>query len=305
MLGGWQIELRMRFRGTRRMPLISRDVARAKIVDVLSSQLEVMSLHFFGKEAVGKVDKFSDFDLVVLSSDLKITQLKYLDLLNEVSPVIGRLTLVSEPNHMAEMIALRDLSPYQKIDLTILSNLDSKRKFGPFLKVFERASEAPCTVSDLLPLPAPSGIEHNLKDILFSVPRFTKCLWRNDFDMYRRWMGVTRNLFILLFEKNSNWEESHIKRELSPPQAGYLYSALDETDRNRLRSCLPLDGRLDISESFRNCIHFYVSLSNQKAQSRNSAIDQMFAKHMLNFMDNEIGDFLKEKATNTFGCTGP
>lgn len=279
------------------MRMISRDVARAKILDVLSSQPEVISLHFFGKDADGKVDQFSDFDLVVVSSDLKMTQRKYPALLNEISPVIGRLTLASEPKYMAEMIAFRDFSPYQKIDLSILSNLDYKREFGPFLKVFERACKAPCSVSDLLPLPTPSGIEHNLKDILFSIPRFTKCLWRDDFDMYRRWMGVIRKLFILLFEKYSNWEESHIKRDLSPTQAGYLYTALDETDRNHLRSCFPLDGRVDIAESFRSCVHFYVSLSNQKAQSGNCIIDQMFAKHTLNFMDNEIGDFLKERSS--------
>lgn len=93
--------------------LMNRAAARQSIISAFSAQSEISAIHLFGREADGKADEYSDFDLVLESTDLAKTQANYKDVLSRISPVIATLPIVREEKHMAEMICLQDLSPYQ------------------------------------------------------------------------------------------------------------------------------------------------------------------------------------------------
>jgi len=58
-------------------------------------------------------------------------------------------------------------------------------------------------------------VAHKFNDILFSIPRFLKCLFRGDFDAFRRHAGVTRAVSVLLFEKIFGFKKV-AKKNLNP-----------------------------------------------------------------------------------------
>jgi hypothetical protein len=101
--------------------------------------------------------------------------------------------------------------------------------FGPFVQAYQDSSPAQ-KVNSNLQLIQENPVQHQLYDFLFSVPRFTKCLFRQDYDMYRRWKGISNIVLILLYEKYFGWEETTIRRSLSAKESSKLYASLSEED---------------------------------------------------------------------------
>jgi hypothetical protein len=120
------------------------------------------------------------------------------------------------------------------------------------------------------------------------VARFTKCLFRGELDMYRRWRGITAITLVLLYEEHFGWETETVKKELASHEAVRLYETLDAYEKEAVRCIYPPDARLDLAQSFAAALHLFVELSKQKAGYFHLALDHDFIRYIQEFMNEEI-----------------
>ncbi len=271
----------------------SRDDLEERLIDTFSRPEEISAIYFFGKAVEGKTDSYSDIDIVICTDDPARTWRNYEAMLSGISPIRERLLLDSGETHFAEMVMFQDYLPYQKIDLSLLSDLQQKNAFGPFLEVYQRPAKTDLVLSLFPVKPKLRTLNHEINEILFSIPRFTKCLFRSDFDMYRRWKGTTNNLMVLLYEKYFGWQAEVARHDLRPQEAKRLYDALTPEDHKRLTAVYPLNARANLAESFGQCIGFYLDLSIQKARDLEISINREFITYMRKFTRSEIDRFAK------------
>lgn len=297
---------------TQNQHIHTREKLRSLVIDSFSKEPEVFAIYFFGKEVENKSDRYSDIDMVVCSNDLAKTQANYLNIFNETSPVIGTFLLESQENQLAQMIMLKDFSPYQKIDLSITDGIETKISagFGPFVQAYIKTAEQLTHLQKppLKGVPRQGGagvlaheqaistltiiqenpIKHQLYDFLFSVPRFTKCLFRQDYDIYRRWKGISDIVTVLLYEKYFGWEENIASKSLSAKQSSRLYDNLSYEDNKLLQKILPLSGNLNIVQSYAVAMELLISLCRQKADHFKIQLDEDFIQYIKVFLDTEI-----------------
>ena len=76
-----------------------------------------------------------------------------------------------------------------------------------------------------------------------------------------------------------------------PPEYKLLYKALTTDERSVLHTTLPLDGKVDIPDSFRQSIYLYVALHKDKANALQVSLDLPFIEYIMAFMDGEIDRF--------------
>ena len=116
--------------------------------------------------------------------------------------------MVEKPDLLVEMIILRDYSPYQKLDFSIVSDMQKQEALKPAKTVYGSGDPAPEHPSEMAISGRVLELQNRMNDILFSIPRFTKCLFRGDFDMYRRWEGVVAEMCVLLYERHFGWQQA-------------------------------------------------------------------------------------------------
>ena len=266
----------------------TRDELRNTLIQQFSQQKEVFKVFFFGKEVESRHDQFSDIDMIVCSNDLAKTQLSYRDIINNISPIIGTLWLESSKKSFTESIMLKDYAPYQKIDLSITNNIANK-VVGETLLVYEDENKSTFNSSELKIIEK-NPVRNQLHDYLFSVPRFTKCLFRKDFDMYRRWKGVTSIVPILLYEKHFGWQRESCKK-LMPQDFALLYKNLSSDEKAKLEELYPLNAELNIVKSFNSGIDLLIELSKLKAKSFKVGIEENFIEYVKEFLNFEIKRF--------------
>jgi predicted nucleotidyltransferase len=269
----------------------TRDDLKARLIEIFSTQEEVYAIYFFGKEVEGKADSYSDIDIIVCTNDPARTWGKYDSLLSHVSPIRERLLLNSQGNSFAEMVMLEDYRPYQKIDLSLVEAIQQETDFAPFLNTYQRPTKSERVLSVFPIKPRKRNLNHEINEILFSIPRFTKCLFRNDFDMYRRWKATTRNLLVLLYEKYFGWQEEVTRSDLRAQEAKQLYDALTPEDHHRLQAIYPPDAQINLAGSFGHSIEFYLDLAIQKARNLEVQINREFITYMKEFTRSEVEAF--------------
>jgi predicted nucleotidyltransferase len=264
-----------------------RSELRKQVKNLFSKQAEIFQINFFGKEAEGKEDKYSDIDMIVCSSDLAKTQSNYRKIFNSISSIIGTLLLESTKKGLSEMLMLKDFSPYQKIDFSITSDISEKTDFGPFVPIYVDVGKQSRSKTKLKIVSA-DQVENQLNDFLFSVPRFTKCLFRQDFDMYRRWKGISDIVLVLLFEKYFGWKKETSKRKISAKEANQLFRNIDDQDRKMLKKVFPTDASLEIASSFQHCIDLLIDLSKLKAKHFKVGLNDEFISYIKSFLNSEV-----------------
>jgi predicted nucleotidyltransferase len=266
----------------------TRDELRNSLIKQFSQQKEVFKIFFFGKEVENKHDQFSDIDMIVCSSDLAKTQSNYRNIISNISPIIGTLWLESSKKTFAESIMLKDYAPYQKIDLSITNDIANKI-VGETLLVYEDENKSTLNSSELKIIEK-NPVRNQLHDYLFSVPRFTKCLFRKDFDMYRRWKGVTNIVPILLYEKHFGWQRESCKK-LMPQDFVLLYKNLSSDEKTKLEEVYPLNAELNIAKSFNKGVDLLIELSKLKAENFKIDIDENFIEYIKEFLNSEVKRF--------------
>jgi len=276
------------------MKFRSRDDLRAKCIDIFSRQDEVYQISVFGNEAEGSVDEYSDIDIVVCSNDRQETQRKYQHLFESISPIIGKGFIGADSRCFAEMVMLKYYSPYQKVDFSIVGALDDKTGFGPFATVYENQAKRHDQNNEMALLASVPGVVQKLNDVLFSIPRFTKCLFRNDgINMYRRWVSITNSTTVLLLEKYTGWQITTTKKKLTPPEVHALMRNISDQERQVLDIMYPRRAVMNAATSYQASVHQYIELSKQKAQHLQVSLDNGFIEYMEQFMDNEIQEWKK------------
>lgn len=260
-----------------------------RVIEAFAARPEVYEIHAFGREVDGDTDEYSDLDLIVCSADLAATQREYRQLLNTISPIVGIYHIVCQEREHAQMIMLRDYRPYQKIDLSLTDTIETKRAFAPFKCLLRRRSPA-ATGSRLSFNGERDSLANQLNDLLFSIPRFTKCLFRRDRDMYRRWTGAVEQLAVLLYESCFGWTRQQRYR-LQPQEYKAMHKRLDPADEARLDAIQPLDRSPDLAEGFRLAVAWVIELYQSKAAALNDQIDLALAERLREFLDGEVARF--------------
>lgn len=272
----------------------TRSELRNLVIDSFSKEAEINSIFFFGKEVDKKADEYSDIDMIVCSNDLAKTQSKYLQIFNDISPIIGSYLLDSTENNLSQMVMLRDFSPYQKVDFSITNNIETKISagFGPFISIYKDGLPAD-KFNSKLKIIREDNVKNQLDDFLFSVPRFTKCLFRKDYDMYRRWKSISDIVMVLLYEKYFDWEEKSTRKKITAKEASELYKKLNNIENELLNKIFPLSGNLNIGESYKICITLLITLCKLKADYYKVKLNEDFIQHIDRFLNFEIKHYTK------------
>jgi hypothetical protein len=138
-------------------------------------------------------------------------------------------------------------------------------------------------------------VTYKLDEVLFSIARFTKCLFRNDMDMYRRWKSMTDITLVMLYEKYFGWEKES-RRGLRADEAKKLYEKVKGQERKALTKILPAWGQLDVASSYQASLNLFVELSKQKAKYFGKDLDSAFIGQMQSFLWAEIKRFQVQRA---------
>jgi predicted nucleotidyltransferase len=272
----------------------TRNELRNLVIESFSKEVEINSIYFFGKEVNNKSDEYSDIDMIICSSDLAKTQSKYLEILNGISPIIGSFILNSTENDFSQMVMLKDFSPYQKIDFSITDSIETKKLagFGPFISIYKDNSITD-KVNSKLKIIKQNNVRNQLDDFLFTVPRFTKCLFRKDYDMYRRWKNISDYTMALLYEKYFGWKEKTSRDQVPVKQLSELNKSVNSDEKEILNRIFPSSGIVNVAESYKFCIEFLITLCKQKADYFKVELNADFIMYMERFLHSEITRYIE------------
>jgi predicted nucleotidyltransferase len=262
-----------------------REELRKRVIEAFSSQDDVYRICFFGREAEGQHDRYSDIDLVVFSNDLAGTYARYKEIFSSISPLRASFPLGGVPEGYSEMVLLQDYSPYQKVDFSIG---DWGKQDWKFLVVYESKEKARASQTRLKIKPIVRDAGYVLTDVLFSVARFTKCLFRRDIDMYRRWMSITDVTLALLYEKHFGWKHEMEQTRLGSYGSKQLCDDLSPDERSLVDNIRPPIGKLDIASSYQASVELLIELSKQKAEHFRIVLDYNLIEYIHRFMRGEM-----------------
>ncbi len=267
------------------------------LVEAFSRQKEIYHIHFFGREAEGCSDHFSDIDMVICSNDLVATKTKYQDVLASIAPIKATFHLEETLNSFSEMILLEGYSPYHKVDFTIgdstkLNWPDS----APLLTVYDNQKQQRESQTKLKETEITQDIEYVLSNILFSVARFTKCLFRRDIDMYRRWESISNVTLVMLYENYFGWEYESRKRKLGSREIRELYRYLTPREIEQLHMIRPPHGKINLAYSYKACIDLFIELAKRKATYFHKNPNFHLINFVRGFMESEISRYQERQS---------
>ena len=252
--------------------MIDRQALQDRLIAQLAARPEIRSVYTFGRAVSGQPDAYSDLDLVIASSDRPQTQRVLPELFAAISPVRSQLILASSP------------------DLSIIDHIESQARFGPFLALYENSAPTPTNDAPLPIIDLDADLQNQLNDILFSIPRFAKCLFRHDPYLYQRFYATVENTLPLLYESHHDWQMPK-RAKLNSREYQQLYAGLKDAERSQVEKILPFDARPDIPQSFLACIDLLLDLYQTKAQALNLSLDDAFNTYIRNFLSTEIRRF--------------
>lgn len=274
------------------MPYKTRDTLKRHVIDAFAAQDEVYRICFFGREAEGQHDAYSDIDMIVYSQDPVKTKAHYRQVFATISPIRATFPLGGSSEGYSEMVMLQEYNPYQKIDFSIG---DWGKQDWLLLTLYERPEPPRPPSTTLEALDIRQDVAYKLMDVLFSIARFTKCLFRHDIDMYRRWESITDLTLVILYEKYFGWQTETWKKRLGPYESKHLVTALDSGDRAWVHKIRSPDANLNLAQSYQNSIALFIALSRQKAAYFGVALDEDFIAYMMDFMDMEMARYHEEE----------
>ncbi len=266
----------------------SREELRKLVIEAFSSQDDVYRICFFGREAEGIHDCYSDIDMVVFSNDLATTYARYKSIFSSISPIRATFPLGGTAEGYSEMIQLWDYSPYQKVDFSIG---DWGKQDWQLKVVYDNKEKLRNSQTKLENKPIIRDASYVLTDVLFSIARFTKCLFRGDIDMYRRWMSITDVTLALLYEKHFGWKYEMEQTRLGSYGIKCLYDALSSEEREQVHAIRSPVGKLDVASSYQASVELLIDLSKQKAEHFGIALDYDLIEYITKFMGIEMAKY--------------
>jgi len=262
-----------------------------KIVRIFSEQAEVREITLFGSNADGTLDCYSDIDIRVHSNDLLCTQKNYLQLINSISPIFETLIIQSDSDNFAQMIMLREYSPYHKIDFGICSGVCV---FTPSRSIY-RNEKATVNDTKLKIFPITNDVKYNLDYQLFRGPRITKCFFRKDLAGYKKWQETVDLVLGMLFEKYNAYKKNSHKIDFSRHKIKNLYGRLNAGDKDVFNRFLPYYGELNLVDSYLAALKLMIALSKEKAAHFDIGLNEEFITFIENFCEVECNKLNKEE----------
>jgi predicted nucleotidyltransferase len=267
----------------------TRDKLISLIIEEFSGLLEINQIYFFGSIAEEKDDNYSDIDIIVCTDDLAKVQNSYEKIITKISPIINSLWLESSKQVYAESIMLKDYSPYHKIDFTLTSDASIKTDNKTIL-VYEKRQLLKIKPTSLRIIKE-EKITNQFNNYMFSVPRFTKCLFRKDVDMYKRWKGLTNAINNLLYEKVYGWDLSS-EQSKSLTDMRLLKKNLNKDDFYKLLQLYPINAQLNLARSFVIGVDLFIELYKQKANYFDISLNEEFIQYIKDFLNNEVNKYI-------------
>jgi hypothetical protein len=272
-------------------PFRPREELRKRLVDAFSSQDDVYRICFFGREVDCTHDCYSDIDMVVFSNDLVKTYAKYKNIFSSISPIRATFPLGGTAEGYSEMVLLWDYSPYQKVDFSIG---DWGKQDWQFKVVYDSKDKTRIGQTRLASKPIIRDVGYILTDVLFSVARFTKCLFRGDIDMYRRWMSITDVTLAVLYEKHFGWTSEMEQTRLGSYGIKQLYDDLGPDEKEQVHNIRSPNGKLNIVSSYQASIELLIKLSKQKAEHFGIVLDNDLIEYIRRFMKVEVAKYREQ-----------
>jgi hypothetical protein len=242
-----------------------------------------MQAHKTREELRSRVIEAFAIDMVVYSSDPAQTQAHYTAVFASISPIRATFSLGGTPDAFSEMVMLWDYSPYQKIDFSI-----GGKQGWRLAVVYDDREKPRVSQSQLASRLIQPDVAYKLTDVLFSVARFTKCLFRRDIDMYRRWASITDITLNMLYEKHFGWKPETLPGKLGSYETQYLYEHLTPNEKGQVHAIRPPNATMDLVSSYQASIDLFIELSEQKAKHFGVNVDCDFTRYIKEFMDSEI-----------------
>ena len=262
-----------------------------ELINKFKTLSEVYLVGITGSNRDGNSDEYSDVDLFVCSTDMESTKDAYKKLITEISPIIQISPFFYDlPNVINEIIYLKNFSPYQKIDLTIVPYTGYLPDFNPEMSiVFEKPVDQKESVSTIPALTADmETIDMSLGMYAGFILGFAKSFHRKNISIYRYWTFLKDKVLVLLFEKYFGWSNFYSQSRISAEDQKKLFLNLNQEDRWSLEKIMPISGNLDLVESFKLVVETYLDLTQLKSESLNSSINLEFIDYLKEFVKKEI-----------------
>lgn len=93
-----------------------------KTVEIFSQKKEVAKIFSFGSINTKEADRYSDVDVTVITNDIAETTKALLAILSKIDNIMSTFTLFEGEDSVAYTIFFDNYSPYQKLDLGIVSS---------------------------------------------------------------------------------------------------------------------------------------------------------------------------------------
>jgi hypothetical protein len=188
------------------------------------------------------------------------------------------------------MVIFRDYSPYQKLDISFTDDPESRQAFAPLACLYQHDPPHGPSQTCIDVNGQRDALGNWLNDALFSIPRWTKCLFRGDWDLYRRWTGAVEHLAVMLYENCFGWAHGHRYR-LRPDEYKALYKHLSPHQRTLLEQIQPLDGHPDLVLGYELAVGAIIKLYQAKALALAEPVDMAFAGYMQQFLRDQIEQY--------------
>ena len=189
---------------------------------------------------------------------------------------------------IVEMILLQGMSPYNKIDFSIRNDLDGKNEFKPFKELYNRNSKHQKTSTKIKTNLKYSKNINTLNDKLFSIPRFTKTLFRNEQpESYRRWQATINEYLEILMKK---YLAIVPQKLLHPVTFKKLMAEINRNDMIIMKNILPSGDSFSIGDSYKYAMNEIIEYHSAKI--KNDSFRE-FKDTMMRFLHEEIDKFNK------------
>lgn len=267
------------------------------ILRELKSRQEVLEIHAFGSAVSKTEDEYSDYDLVVCSASPRKTQCNLNRTLEAAAPILGSFVLLSRPDQLGTMFLFKGFSPYHKLDLALVPSLAALPTYGPFRCLYkaDEAHQMSAEEDTLEEHATGHPFVNQVNGVVFCIPRFTKCLFRQDRDVYKKWIFVLEHTLSIMHESHFGWKEEQ-GDFLSSPERDALYKEVGTGAASSLDLMMPTPSAFDLGSSFAACIGQFVSCANRKAAALGVSLEQETIVYLVSFLQSEL---------DRFGANGP
>ncbi len=261
-----------------------RAISPEALLSDLSASLRTLpgatALYVFGSLARGRADLCSDVDLKLVSRDPAASLAARHTALRAVGEVELELPLIAASDHWAATILFRDLSPYQHLDLDIVS--EGWDRIEGWALLWRQPPAASCPRAEPAPyIPAPGTAAHLVVSQLLGGVRYAKARRRGHALTCWRFAQSAANAVAVALRDRAVGRET-LGEPLSTIEWVELDEALSEEERGCYLSCLDFATPGSMDRSLCALLGWLCELSG-------ASLPPEVAEKLLRFVRSDLG----------------